>query len=921
MKSIKLNKKNVESIDCNEVAFYSYAETGAMGVHAGIVIITFDNKKYEGTYAFESLNISNFYRALPFLNKKVKGQKDYFDFINLGMGNYLYVRKEISEDFIKLVEKEIPEYGKKPGNLYAGWIGLADKYLNDLKKPQLKKIELPKEDRLNPFYCMGFSIDINDRKTQEKLINYLEKNSNHTLNGYSYQCLNAYSDKETNDGIQLSGKRGNGEMTLTEKIDDLVIHHTNNCVWRSDIEKLLANDDEFIIRPHVKDEHGAAIIKYVNADTKAYIEEGTDVIAQINCFAYDLKIFKGEEKEKLGENNFHFYVDDKKDPIYLSDNNILLAAIFSKDPVYSKLNMVKGDVLSIGRYKSTLLGEEKDYITMVVDTEFGPTPITCSESVISYINGDQIDVGDKIEAICSITGDLMLYYERTKTVRDRFNYFDILKKAFERKDMSYLLGIISDDCEYHSDRNNLVGKNQVVEKLQYITDVGYKDKEVRMNYCLIASNPVKHFPLGEEVLCLSCEEDGSVEGEFNFHMNKDKLIDKIYLTNDPKIRFKIYGEDGSIGIDDDEKGPFRELIKLMRQKGMTESDVHAILTFSCDDVDIIKELIEFIKTKRKGNKKIMSDMLGYEHKLTEKYKAKHPHREDIRVNHMAMGSKSEYYPKFSGKKTKSWRTLHYDNSGRSEGLDVVCNSSDAGQMRVKIGYKPNLVSCDLELCYGDLKELENNCRNAIKEIDLYTEGEDYDFSFNEAVEELNEEIKDYKYIRIWTKHNSINEYLLPYYFINKFYNKIKNKEIRIVFMDELKDRERLDELLDGEFEKLMKTEKILSKDEIKEYSDEWNKIKSKKSDIRDLKDGKIVFNKFEDYYEPILKLLSKHKEISRSKFFGDILSEKLINGADLIVFNHIIDLMIEKKLINSKDYKVPQFLPADKISVAKKESK
>lgn len=45
------------------------------------------------------------------------------------MGNYLYVRKEISEDFIKLVEKEIPEYGKKPGNLYAGWIGLADKYL------------------------------------------------------------------------------------------------------------------------------------------------------------------------------------------------------------------------------------------------------------------------------------------------------------------------------------------------------------------------------------------------------------------------------------------------------------------------------------------------------------------------------------------------------------------------------------------------------------------------------------------------------------------------------------------------------------------------------------------------------------------------------------------------------------------------
>lgn len=919
MKSIKLNKKNVENIDCNEVAFYSYAETGAMGVHAGIVIITFDNKKYEGTYAFGSLNISNFYRALPFLNSKVKGQKNYFDFVNLGMGNYLYVRKEISEDFIKLVEKEIPEYEKNPGNLYAGWLGLADKYLSDLKKPQLKKIELPKEDRLNPFYCMGFNVDINDRKTQEKLIDFLEKNSDHTLEGYSFKCLNAYTAKDSHDGIQLSGRRGYNDMTLTEKMDDLVIHHTNNCVWRSDIDKSLSNDDEFIIRPHVKDEHGAAIIKYINADTKAYIQEGTDIIAQINCFAYDLKIFKGEEKNKLGENNFHFFVDDKKEPIYLADNNILLAAIFSKDPVYSKLNMVRGDVLSVSRYTTTLLGEEKEYITMVVDTEFGPTPITCSESVISYINGDQIDVGDKIEALCSITGDLMLYYEKTKTIRDRFNYFDILKKAFERKDMSYLMGIISDDCEYHSDRNDISGKNQVVEKLQYITDVGYKDKEVRMNYCLIASNPVKHFPLGEEVLCLSCEEDGSVEGELNFHMNKDKLIDKIYLTNDPKIRFKIYGSDGSIGIDEEEKGPFRELIKLMRQKGMTESDVHAIILFAHDDVDTIKKLIEFIKTKRKGNKKLMSDMLGYEHELSEKYNAKHPHREDMRINDMGMSSREEYIPKLSGRKTKSWRTLSYIDDGRSDCLDVVCDDSEAGQMRVKVGYRPNLVRCDLEFCYGDLKELDNNVRNEIKEIDLYSE-EEYDYSFDEDVKKLNDEIKDYKFIRIWSKHKSINDYLLPYYFINKFYNKIKEKEVRIVFIDELKGRDRLDELLEGEFDKLMKTEKTLSKEELKEYKDKWNDIKNSKSDIRDIIDGKIVFKKFEDYYEPILNLLSKHKEVSRRKFFGDILSAKLINGADLIVYNHIIDLMIQNKLINSRDYEISQFLPIDKISVAKKDS-
>lgn len=917
MKYIKLTKNNIENIDCNEVAFYSYAETGAMGTPAEIVIITFDNKKYEGTYAFGNLNIKNFYRALPFLDNRMKNQKDYFKYTNLGMGNSLYIRKEISEGFIKLIEKEIPNYKNRPGNLYKNWIELADKYLKNLKKPKLKIIKRKEEERLNPFYCMGIDIDINDRKTQEKIIKYVEKKSNQTLEGYNYKCLNAYSDSEKNVRIQLSYKKSQKGMTLTEKIDNLVIHHTNDCVWRSDIVNSLEHDDEFMIKPHVKDGHGTAIIKYINADTKAYIQEGTDVIAQINCFAYNMRVFKGEEKNKPGENNFYFYMDNKKKTIYMSGNNIIPATFFSDNPKCSKLNIVKGEVLSIGRYESSLLEEKSNYIIVVVDTIFGPTPITCSEYVITYINGNRIEVGDKIEAICSITGDIMLYYEKTKTIRDRFNYFDILKKSFERKDMSYLLGVLSDNCKYHSDKHDINGKNEIVKRLQNITDIGYKDKEIRMNYCLISNNPVEHFPINEEVLCLNIEEDGTTEGELNFHVNREKLIDNIYYTTDLNIRFKIYGNDGSICLTEEEKKPFRKLVELMRQKEITESDIHGVLLLSQNDAGIIKKLINFIKNKRKNDKNLISDILKYEQELVKKYNSRHPHRENMRINHMAMNSKSEYYPKFSNKKRKSWKTLTYDNTGNSEYLDVVTDSSDAGEIRVKLGYKPNFVHCDLELCCGDLKELDNNCRNSIKEIDLYSDIEN-DFSFDEDIKLLKSEIKKYKYIRIWTKHNSVNDYLLPYYFINKFYGSLKNKEVRIIYMDNLKDRKGLNELLYGEFEKLMKTEKILTKEEIKKYNDEWNIIKNKKSDIRNLKNGKLIFTNFADYYNKILNLLSKHKDITRKKFIAHLLNENLISGADVIVYNHIIDLMIEKNLIDSKNYKILQFLPEDIINVTKK---
>ena len=763
----------------------------------------------------------------------------------------------------------------------------------------------------NPFYSMGSNIDISDPKVKGKIIEYIENNSHHTYKGYTKNYLNVYLDNK-GDCIQLYLPIKNKNMTLKEKMNELVIHHTNNIVWRSDIDICLP-DDRYIIRPHVKDEHGCAIIQYINTDISPYIEKGTSVVAQINAFAYDLKVFK---KGELNKNHFHFSIEDDKKTIYLSDNNIMLASLFKKEPEYSTLNYVKGDVLSVKNISSDFLGEKMNYCMIEVDTEFGLVPIIYSNQVITY--GKQVKVGDNVEALCSIVGDIMLYHESAKIKRDKCHYFDVVKKAFETKRFDYLYNILSENCEYISDRHTFAGRDQIIEKLQYITDEGYKDKELKLSYAEIFKNPVKHFKKGEEVLCLGFEESDLIEGEINFHINKDKLIDKIYYTSDSEISFKIYQEDGTVSFSEEDKEIFKNLIDLMRKKELTESEIYGVLNCSYEEVEIAEKLIDFLQIK-KTSKNLFSDLIKYELELVKKYEDSHPHRYKIKYNDFLMREKKEYYPKSLNKKIKSWRTVNYDDYGSNSILEVVTNGSEIGEIRTKLGYKPRCAICDLELCYGSLEELKENNRNSLRKIDLFAEN-DYDYSFADEIERINEDIRYYDSVRIWTKHNSINDFLLPYYFINKFYNKIKNKEVKLIYIDELPDRENLKDLFYGEFEKLLETEKLLTKEELKKYKDEWNTIVSQKCDIRKLEKNKIIYTKYEDYFDQIIKLLSKYKSIKRKQFIGKLTIKKLIYNADIIVYNHIIDIMIENNLINSKNYKIEQFLPIDEISVAKKDS-
>ena len=43
--------------------------------------------------------------------------------------------------------------------------------------------------------------------------------------------------------------------------------------------------------------------------------------------------------------------------------------------------------------------------------------------------------------------------------------------------------------------------------------------------------------------------------------------------------------------------------------------------------------------------------------------------------------------------------------------------------------------------------------------------------------------------------------------------------------------------------------------------------------------------------------------------------DKIIHGGILDIYSYIIDKLIEEKLIISRDYNVPQYIPNDRISV------
>lgn len=119
----EIDEKNIDKIKYEDIAFFQIAERGAMGEHGGIELFT-KNIKFYHTNIYKRYNI--FDMLMTNNLKKFKGMRiscgsaknvpNDFKYYYLGMGNYLFVKKEYSAIFEKMLKNLLNKY-----QIYGKW--------------------------------------------------------------------------------------------------------------------------------------------------------------------------------------------------------------------------------------------------------------------------------------------------------------------------------------------------------------------------------------------------------------------------------------------------------------------------------------------------------------------------------------------------------------------------------------------------------------------------------------------------------------------------------------------------------------------------------------------------------------------------------------------------------------------------------
>ena len=207
---------------------------------------------------------------------------------------------------------------------------------------------------------------------------------------------------------------------------------------------------------------------------------------------------------------------------------------------------------------------------------------------------------------------------------------------------------------------------------------------------------------------------------------------------------------------------------------------------------------------------------------------------------------------------KKYGYIHYSRKKEMKELDVVYDEGIWGTLLLLRRSTQGKLALPLNYSIGALKQLKYDSRRTNKEI-YNAQGikEFDDFIFKNECNELEKELTLYNKITIWSKYNDTNNALLPLYFVNRFYDVIKEKEISIIYIDE-KDNPNID--LDSysieEFENKVANRKIITRENLKYSKNEWDNLIQKDSDIRKLNFPEISHHYLEEYKEKIISLYS-----------------------------------------------------------------
>lgn len=164
------------------------------------------------------------------------------------------------------------------------------------------------------------------------------------------------------------------------------------------------------------------------------------------------------------------------------------------------------------------------------------------------------------------------------------------------------------------------------------------------------------------------------------------------------------------------------------------------------------------------------------------------------------------------------------------------------------------------------------------------------YNFNEEINKLDNSIKKKNKIRIWCSYQDSNSYILLSYLSN--YVKEKDISLYVIYADEQNKELISPSVLNGkDIDKLIKKEHELTNDEIIEFSNLWNKIKTQKSDMRIMENRKIKLVSYDYFNNFILNELNKLGEVKIVELVGYIMSNLyLIDVIILYLVKRLIKL-------------------------------
>lgn len=136
IEKVQIDESNINEISYQNINFITIAEGGAMGHPGEIELLTNNLKMYRINPFYNNVPkelVEKLNTLCPLLDE-INHSTEFFDkidpqwnYLNMGMGNHLFIRKEIYNSFKNICQKKFPD--SRPGILYQNWLVIAFDYL------------------------------------------------------------------------------------------------------------------------------------------------------------------------------------------------------------------------------------------------------------------------------------------------------------------------------------------------------------------------------------------------------------------------------------------------------------------------------------------------------------------------------------------------------------------------------------------------------------------------------------------------------------------------------------------------------------------------------------------------------------------------------------------------------------------------